>query len=146
MFDLFNLALLVFINKVRMGISNKPCVPVIRDALWSSPPPGPFLQEGAGAGPAVDTGPTVCGPSPPCGRYRARWGPRSGQGRWSCRHGRHGASSLWLVAGRASVPCLVFGRTILITLGLPRRLSGKESAFNAGDMGSIHGSGRCSGG
>ena len=79
MFDLFNLALLVFINKVRMGILNKPCVPVIWDALWSSPPPGPFLQEGAGAGPAVDTGPAVCGPSPPCGRYRTRWGPGAGR-------------------------------------------------------------------
>lgn len=98
MFDLFNSALLVFINKVRMGISNEPRVPVIRDALWSS------------STPTFSAGRSGCGP---CGRYRTCRGPSLS--RTAPGVGEEGGPEdaaqvvrpLWLVVGRTSVPCLV---------------------------------------
>ena len=96
MFDLFNSALLVFINKVRMGISNEPRVPVIRDALCSSSTP-PFLQGGAGAGPAADTGPTTAPASPALPRGRVRKVVPRTQPKWCLLSGWWWGERLFLV-------------------------------------------------
>ena len=106
MFDLFNLALLVFINKVRMGILNKSCVPLIWDCcreLVLSRQPCPSLEGGEGPGPAVHTGPAEA-PSLSCRCPAA--GPRKE------------VPGTRPVVGREFVPCLVFRRNVPTTFNV----------------------------